>query len=806
MSLLETIAATYRSCGLNILPASTQTKRPFFSSWKKYQKEHCKTPINEKVTGLAVVCGAISGNLEIIDFDFQGVDFNAWQEEVVKIGGAAYNDVLKALVVEKTQSGGLHVAYRIETAQTGKNEKLAERVIEPAPGSLCIDRDTNARYINYYGKRVTEGTDGRFIVCTIETRGEGGIAIIAPSNGYKVIQHGWLELPVIPYDVRNVLIKAAQNLNEVTRAVTTRNANPVLYDFNKASDTFDVAQFLREDDAARKLLVKYGWQLVGTYQGKETWRRPGKARGISATVDTDSGAVYVFTSNAAPLLQGATYTPLALLAALEYGGDESSAAADIAKNANERTEQLYSVPFEVVPVDRIDVPELPAPQVTKTIYDIEFPVSCANPGGYLQAVIDYTDAISYREQRALSFAAAFASFGHILARRVAYDSKTSPAVYMVAISPPSSGKGAGIEANSKILRLNNQGILEVANQYESVQAFYDRLTVTGKQFLLQDEFGAWLTCVQQERSTGVRTRLLDSWTEIYSKYNDSILPPVSVRKLQESGGSLTPVYAPAFSLYGVTNFAEFRTAFNGRILKNGFIARCSFVVGSSDSPLRVPTWEERENVAENSKRGSLPKAIVDNVAGWLAFNNTEIPVNATPYNVPITRAAYDILREFSREQDNIYLSLDEIKNTAYKTIVGRAGEHAAKYALVFACSQFGPNENALKIDVDAVKKALDFVQYTHEIYKYLDANEIAEDDEDKSTKDLRRYISSIYEDTIPLAAICRVIRSKRLRDLAIVNLENADILERVTIQQEQDGKRVGRPKQVFKINRKALEN
>jgi len=69
-------------------------------------------------------------------------------------------------------------------------------------------------------------------------------------------------------------------------------------------------------------LVEYGWKhSYGPY-----WTRPGKDRGISASVLNN--AVYIFTTSTS-LEPGRTYDPFGLLAHYEYGGDFSAAAKAI---------------------------------------------------------------------------------------------------------------------------------------------------------------------------------------------------------------------------------------------------------------------------------------------------------------------------------------------------------------------------------------------------------------------------------------------------------------------------------------------
>jgi hypothetical protein len=62
-----------------------------------------------------LVCGAVSGNLELLDFDCAGEAFAAWSELVA----AHAPDLLDRLVIESSPSGGWHVFYRCEAPVCG---------------------------------------------------------------------------------------------------------------------------------------------------------------------------------------------------------------------------------------------------------------------------------------------------------------------------------------------------------------------------------------------------------------------------------------------------------------------------------------------------------------------------------------------------------------------------------------------------------------------------------------------------------------------------------------------------------------
>jgi hypothetical protein len=78
-------ALDYRKAGLSPIPTSLKTKAPAVP-WKIYQERQAtETELREMfktVEALGIITGAVSGNLEIQDFDNKAELFSAWAEIV----------------------------------------------------------------------------------------------------------------------------------------------------------------------------------------------------------------------------------------------------------------------------------------------------------------------------------------------------------------------------------------------------------------------------------------------------------------------------------------------------------------------------------------------------------------------------------------------------------------------------------------------------------------------------------------------------------------------------------------------------
>ena len=255
--------------------------------------------------GLAVICGPVSGHLEIIDFDEAHL-YDPWAVTVE----AEIPGLIGRLAHTLTPSGGDHIYYRHDSAPAG-NTKLARDL-------RLNDRGQLAPYT------------------LIETRGEGGYALVPPSPAachelnrpYRLIAGDLTHLPRLTAPERDVLLDAARQLNryvEPTRIVREpRVPSPSEREGQRPGDDFD-----RRGDLGA-LLRAHGWTFMRARGVEEFWRRPGKAGGRdghSATLNyAGSGLFYVFSSNAYPLEMETAYSLFAVYTLLEHGGDFGEAA------------------------------------------------------------------------------------------------------------------------------------------------------------------------------------------------------------------------------------------------------------------------------------------------------------------------------------------------------------------------------------------------------------------------------------------------------------------------------------------------
>lgn len=314
-------ATALRALGISAIPVRGD-KRPLIP-WKPYQT---RLPTEDELAkwfarpvGVAICAGGQAG-VECLDFD-EKYARGILSRFIARAKDAGLEHLLGELATQRTPSGGFHLVWRCQGRRIG-NEKLATR---PATEE--------------------ERAAGNRELTMIETRGEGGYFLVAPSEGYELQRGDWTALPVISEEDRDALLSLARSFDERAPAEAV-NEEPLHQaaqgDELTPGDDYD----LKADVPA--LLRTHGWKACGP-SGKY-WTRPGKAKGISASWDVVPGRFFVFTSST-EFASNHAFRPWHVYAMLECGGDYSRAAAELRRQGfgGKRRRTAEVLPWDQVP-------------------------------------------------------------------------------------------------------------------------------------------------------------------------------------------------------------------------------------------------------------------------------------------------------------------------------------------------------------------------------------------------------------------------------------------------------------------------
>ena len=310
MNPIHAAAIAFAEVGVSVVPAAMDGSKSPLGSWKKYQLTHADREqldawFSGSATGLGIITGKVSGNLEMVELEGRAVAegcLDEIREIAINSGLSDLWTIISSGYVERTPSGGIHFLWRIADEPVPGNTKLARRAGE------------NDSVLVY-----------------AETRGEGGFVVTAPSHGsvhpsgqpWQILVGSPATIPMLSWEEREAIVS-------VFRSIDSMPEREVIV--NKLSEHSASTGEKPGDDYNSKAKwseILVGWKVVFTSNGVTYWRRPNKDIGISATTGRNDGDnLYVFTTSSSFEAEK-PYSKFAAFAHLHHGDDFSAAARDL---------------------------------------------------------------------------------------------------------------------------------------------------------------------------------------------------------------------------------------------------------------------------------------------------------------------------------------------------------------------------------------------------------------------------------------------------------------------------------------------
>lgn len=290
----------YLEGGISLIPVNarkTPADPPLpYQKWKRYQKEKVTTALLRKwaktpgVQGWAMLCGKISGGLIILDFDEPGF-YQRWKDKV--------GELALVLPTQQTGSGeGYQVAFRSNLPI--RNDKLAYVPADNAEGRITA----------------------------IETRGEGGYAVVPPSycpeatkrghkhqQPYKVIQGYFAKIPTLTNEQAQFLLGAARSLDEMPLSKKQMQSAPLPPYRNGGGVDSGVIGAFNERYELPTILERNLYEKRGN-----RYLAPDSTSGLAGVYIFENGRCFSHHAND-PLNDGHSHDAFDVFRLLEYGGD-----------------------------------------------------------------------------------------------------------------------------------------------------------------------------------------------------------------------------------------------------------------------------------------------------------------------------------------------------------------------------------------------------------------------------------------------------------------------------------------------------
>lgn len=309
------------SLGYSVIPVDS-LKRPMVSFKRSGYTQNLPGSeldvLYSKSHGIAVIAGRVSGNLLCVDvdlkYDISGDLMTRLRERLVE----SIPDFFKRVVLQRTQSGGYHLIFRCSADVTVMgNRKLAMR--NSTEAELEQDRKNNSRLKR--SERVL-----------IETRGEGGYFLVAPTSGYELIKNSFDTIGTFNQEELDIVFATCRSFSEAFYDETMVDIPKVEKVRQKSANEISPWDDYNNKHSGLDILLGYGWLSTG-YIDSNTVKllRPGKSntREHSAYFHCDTNRLVVF-STSTPFdteVSGRvpSYTPFAIYSVYEHNGDHRKA-------------------------------------------------------------------------------------------------------------------------------------------------------------------------------------------------------------------------------------------------------------------------------------------------------------------------------------------------------------------------------------------------------------------------------------------------------------------------------------------------
>jgi hypothetical protein len=599
------------------------------------------------------------------------------------------------------------------------------------------------------------------MVTLIETRGEGGLFLCAPTLGYSLEQGSLTEIPVLTPQEREILLETAWSLNEYLPTADVP-ADSQFVPENRPGDDFNN----RGD--IRALLIKHGWTLVKKAEN-ELWRRPGKANGWSASLKDKS--FYVFSGNAAPLEPNRAYSPFAVYAWLEFGGDFEMAARMLRQQGygDDLVSPVLATFFNHpdIEVNKVELPTDPGPM----------PLELMRIPGFVSEVMDLCLATAPDPNHVMAFSGALALQAFLAGRKVRDPGDNRTNLYLLGLAHSAAGKDWPRKLNTRILfEIGAAGCL--GERFSSGEGVQDALYLSPSMLFQTDEIDGILQSMNRSKD-GRYESLMSTLLTMYSTAN-------SVYPMRRKAGKEAPgaIDQPSLVVYGTAIPNHYYEALSERMLTNGFFSRMIILeCGERGSGQEPKVLDIPERVISTARWWNDYKPGTGNLQSW----------HPIPTIVSQDEEGRDVLVEARMEAEREYNRAERKNDPVGTTVWGRVSEQMRKLALLYAISE---NHREPVITKSAAEWASRFV--THQVRRmlFMAGNHVAENSYHADCLRLIRKLQETPERQLPHSLLLKRMKmdAKSFQEMITTLEQQGDIATSIMAT-------TGRPQRVYKLLR-----
>ncbi|MAQ14795.1 MAG: hypothetical protein CMN30_08355 [Sandaracinus sp.] len=652
-------ARRFQAAGYSVVPPREDGSKAPLGKWKTFQKRPADAAQIERWygtggrCGVGFVTGAASGNLEALDFDrreeldaFLALADETGLGELVRRVFAGYSE---------STPRGFHAYWRCP-------------VIE---GNL----------------KLANGANGSVLV---ETRGEGGYVIAAPSFGpvnaagdYVLRRGGPESIVTITPEERDDLLALARSLDRSVRREANRGPRvaPPEADGDRPGDAFN------REASWSDVLAGAGWTPVfTTAAGVTHWRRPGKSRGTSATTNyAGADLFYPFTTSTGFEAERG-YSKFAVYADLNHGGDYSAAARDL-RAKGYGSDRTASEPRLRVVAEA----DLPSPEEED---DEGIPAHLFEIPGYVGDLQRYIARTAPRFQPELALAAAIVGTGTLVGRKVQTWTGLRTNQYVIGLADTGAGKEHNRQAVRRVFEAAGARAMTRVDKVTSDAALIAQLEESPSSAAFFDEFGLELQQYNRHGSLGAVEAIL----ALFGVAGGTFAKTYASDRKSKRRGTDTFIVEPCLSIFATSTPQTFYAALESNAMSSGFLNRFLHF----EAPRELPRRQE-----VHVRDREVPLGLVEQTKVWLSFGQDSsegatiadlmdpttgeplLPGQRKPGRVLTVEPSDEALRLYHEVGDWQDARMNELRRSDDPTadLYARLQAHAAKLALTRAAGR-----------------------------------------------------------------------------------------------------------------------
>ncbi|MFI5755653.1 DUF927 domain-containing protein [Streptomyces sp. NPDC051569] len=331
---LQAAARELHDAGLCVLPVKPDgSKAPDVRSWTQYKvtrstpDEHDAWFGDGQRTGIGAVTGTVSGGVVLIEFEGLAVKEGVLDQVAELARNSQLGDLWEAVTggwAERSPSGGVHYKVVVTGRPADPNTKLARRLAR------------EDEYTPEERQRVSEKPGTKIARVLIETRGEGGFVVVAPSHGtthpsgepYTRLAGGPSTMPTVGADELDAIYALCRAFDAMPMPeapkTAPRPAPPRRDGSLRPGDDFEARASWAD--------ILRGVFRPLTTRGSETqWGWADGVGGVKATTGRDEhDRLWVFATGC-EFQSEVPYSKFGAYALLNHGGDHKAAARELAR-------------------------------------------------------------------------------------------------------------------------------------------------------------------------------------------------------------------------------------------------------------------------------------------------------------------------------------------------------------------------------------------------------------------------------------------------------------------------------------------